>query len=212
MLFTSPIWLLKLLRLRWSPQWRTSSNISTQTPWSVLSANPNVYHSTCELFQCLSLRSELLPVLKAYLSRKLLVNRVTHWHPLAKLPKVYGHKWSCHVDYSKSFNPNISTTELRPWGFNFPTFLIVCCFFSLQDWPQNHLFNPFTPPGFHTVGQMVRIETTDQLLFYAFRLTVLMWKLSSTLYELCWGSSMAGRLYFFSDQWKLPLLPSNSNS
>lgn len=196
MLFTSPLWLLKLLRLRWSPHWRTSSDVRTQTPWVVLSANPNVCHSTCELFQCLSLRSERLPVLKAYLSRKLLVNRVTRWHPLAKLPKVYGHERSCHVDYSKSFNPNISTTELRPWGFNFPTFP-NSVFFFLR--PRNHLFNPFTPPGFHTVGQMVRIETTDQLLFYAFRLTVLMWKLSSTLYELCWGSSMAGRLYFFSD-------------
>lgn len=98
--------------------------------WSALSAKPNVCHSTCELFRCLWLPFELFPGLKAYLSRKLLVNRVTRWHPLAKPPKVYGHGWSCHVDYSKSFNPNISTTVLRPWGFNFPTFPNgVCVFF-----------------------------------------------------------------------------------
>lgn len=37
--------------------------------------------------------AELFSVLKAYLSRKLLVNCVTHWHPLPKLPKVYRHGW-----------------------------------------------------------------------------------------------------------------------
>lgn len=67
---------------------------------------------------------------------------------------------ACHVDYSKSFNPNIFATELRARGFNFPTFPNGAFF---PPGLRHHLFNPFTPRfATYDGGQAVRTKATNQ--------------------------------------------------
>lgn len=97
--------------------------------WSVLSAKPNIYLVTCELFRCLCaiLFTKGIPQQE---------NAGLPCHILWQSRSGFmGTDGACHVDYSKSFNPNI-------FGFNFPTFRNGAFF---PHGPRHHLFNPFTP-------------------------------------------------------------------